>query len=171
MHTLIKEIDYGTPISTGTKMVTLEIDGQTVTVPEGTSIMRAAIQYRSQVIGIISMHSYGLRAFDQSDLATLKTFADYCGGAIERIRAEDEVANLHRQLLSTARRAGMEEVASSVLHNVGNVLNTTEADLDRIYRVNVKGVANCLRAGVEKMEMPPIEMPSTLGKPGNEAST
>ncbi|MFZ4767111.1 MAG: SDR family NAD(P)-dependent oxidoreductase [Roseimicrobium sp.] len=35
--------------------------------------------------------------------------------------------------------------------HVGNVLSTTETDLDRIYRVNVKGVANCLRAAVEKM--------------------
>ena len=32
--TLIKEIDYGTPNSTSTNMVTLEIDGQEITVPE-----------------------------------------------------------------------------------------------------------------------------------------
>ena len=41
--TLIKEIDYGTPNSTSTNLVTLEIDGQEVTVPEGTSIMNAAM--------------------------------------------------------------------------------------------------------------------------------
>ncbi len=42
--TLIKEKDYGTPPvhSLNNKMVTLEIDGQEITVPEGTSIMRAA---------------------------------------------------------------------------------------------------------------------------------
>ena len=44
---LIKEIDYGTPaprVPDGVQLatVTLTIDGQTVTVPEGTSIMRAA---------------------------------------------------------------------------------------------------------------------------------
>jgi len=32
--------------------------------------------------------------------------------------------NLHRQLLDTSRRAGMAEVASGVLHNIGNVLNS-----------------------------------------------
>jgi len=42
--TLIKETDYGTPKSTSPSMVTLEIDGQSVTVPEGTSIMRAAME-------------------------------------------------------------------------------------------------------------------------------
>jgi formate dehydrogenase major subunit len=41
---LIKEIDYGTPASKSEKMVTLTIDGFTVTVPEGTSIMRAAME-------------------------------------------------------------------------------------------------------------------------------
>ena len=42
--TLIKEKDYGTPAvhAVNNQTVTLEIDGQEVTVPEGTSIMRAA---------------------------------------------------------------------------------------------------------------------------------
>ena len=37
------EIDYGTPKSKAAKTVTLKIDGREVTVPEGTSIMRAAM--------------------------------------------------------------------------------------------------------------------------------
>ncbi len=41
--TLIKELDFGTPKSESTIMVALEIDGQSITVPEGTSIMRAAM--------------------------------------------------------------------------------------------------------------------------------
>ncbi len=41
---LIKEIDYGTPASRSDKMVTLTIDGNQVTVPEGTSIMRASME-------------------------------------------------------------------------------------------------------------------------------
>lgn len=46
---LIKEIDYGTPHSTSTNMVTLEIDGKSITVPEGTSIMNAAMQLGIQI--------------------------------------------------------------------------------------------------------------------------
>ena len=34
---LIQETDYGTPKSKSSVMVTLEIDGQSVTVPESTS--------------------------------------------------------------------------------------------------------------------------------------
>ena len=40
---LIHEVDYGTPASKSDKQVTLTIDGKPVTVPEGTSIMRAAM--------------------------------------------------------------------------------------------------------------------------------
>jgi PAS domain S-box-containing protein len=42
----------------------------------------------------------------------------------ERKKSETELENLHKQLLETSRQAGMAEVATSVLHNVGNVLNS-----------------------------------------------
>ncbi len=41
-----------------------------------------------------------------------------------RKEAESQLENLHKQLLDTSRQAGMAEVATSVLHNVGNVLNS-----------------------------------------------
>ena len=43
MH-LIKETDYGTPASKAEREVSLTIDGFDVTVPEGTSVMRAAME-------------------------------------------------------------------------------------------------------------------------------
>jgi len=42
----------------------------------------------------------------------------------ERKKWEAELELLHKQLLETSRHAGMAEVATSVLHNVGNVLNS-----------------------------------------------
>ncbi len=46
---LVQEVDYGTPRSKATKEVTLTIDGQPVTVPEGTSIMRAAMELGTKI--------------------------------------------------------------------------------------------------------------------------
>src|SRR5436190_22353353 len=46
---LVHEIDYGTPRSRADKTVALTIDGQTVTVPEGTSIMRAAAEFGTKI--------------------------------------------------------------------------------------------------------------------------
>lgn len=42
----------------------------------------------------------------------------------ERKRSEAALAKLNQDLLETSRRAGMAEVATGVLHNVGNVLNS-----------------------------------------------
>jgi C4-dicarboxylate-specific signal transduction histidine kinase len=42
----------------------------------------------------------------------------------ERKRAQGETERLQSELLETSRRAGQAEVASNVLHNVGNVLNS-----------------------------------------------
>jgi formate dehydrogenase major subunit len=46
---LVHEIDYGTPASKSETLVTLTIDGQQVTVPEGTSIMRAAMEMGTEI--------------------------------------------------------------------------------------------------------------------------
>src|ERR1700747_943285 len=46
---LVEETDFGTPKSKSEKLVTLNIDGQAVTVPEGTSIIRAAMQMGTQI--------------------------------------------------------------------------------------------------------------------------
>jgi signal transduction histidine kinase len=42
----------------------------------------------------------------------------------ERKKAELELREMHKQLLELSRKAGMAEVATNVLHNVGNVLNS-----------------------------------------------
>jgi PAS domain S-box-containing protein len=42
----------------------------------------------------------------------------------ERRRTQAQMENLQKQLLDTSRNAGMAEVATNVLHNVGNVLNS-----------------------------------------------
>jgi len=42
----------------------------------------------------------------------------------ERERAERELQRVHGQLVDASRQAGMAEVATGVLHNVGNVLNS-----------------------------------------------
>jgi formate dehydrogenase major subunit len=46
---LVPEIDYCTPEVAGGQMVSLTIDGEKITVPEGTSIMRAAMLKGTQI--------------------------------------------------------------------------------------------------------------------------
>jgi formate dehydrogenase major subunit len=46
---LVQEIDYGTPRARTEKTVTLTIDGASITVPDGTSIMRAAMELGTKI--------------------------------------------------------------------------------------------------------------------------
>ncbi|GGC53381.1 formate dehydrogenase subunit alpha [Chelatococcus reniformis] len=46
---LIKEIDFGTPIRVAEQQVTLTIDGESVTVPAGTSVMAAAMSLGTRI--------------------------------------------------------------------------------------------------------------------------
>ncbi len=59
---LIKETDFGTPASKSTQSVTLTIDGQPITVPAGTSVMRAAKMLETSIPKLCatdSLQSFG----------------------------------------------------------------------------------------------------------------
>lgn len=59
---LVHEIDYGTPLAKASAQVTLTVDGQCITVPEGTSIMRAAMEMGTQIPKLCStdmLESFG----------------------------------------------------------------------------------------------------------------
>jgi PAS domain S-box-containing protein len=63
-----------------------------------SSIMGVPLRRDENVIGLLSIQSYTLNAYTETDLRTLQALADHCGGAIERIRAEEEVGRLNREL-------------------------------------------------------------------------
>ena len=67
----------------------------------------------------------------------------------ERQRAEREVERVHKQLLTASHQAGMAEVATGVLHNVGNVLNSVNVSAglvtERLRTSRVSGLARLAR--------------------------
>jgi PAS domain S-box-containing protein len=63
----------------------------------------------------------------------------------ERRHAEEELERVHKQLLVASRQAGMAEVATNVLHNVGNVLNSVNVSAsivaERVRKSKCAGLA------------------------------
>ena len=55
------------------------------------SIIAVPIRHGSKVTGLLSIQSYTRNAYNRESLATLQALADYCGGALDRIRAETEL--------------------------------------------------------------------------------
>ena len=67
----------------------------------------------------------------------------------ERQRAEHQLADAHSQLVETSRQAGMAEVATGVLHNVGNVLNSVNVSATLVSdRVRHSKAENLLKASM-----------------------
>jgi PAS domain S-box-containing protein len=62
--------------------------------------------------------------------------------------AEAKLEEVHRELLIASREAGMSEVATSVLHNVGNVLNSVNVSTSLVkQKVQLSKIASVARAG------------------------
>ena len=70
------------------------------------------------------------------------TFTALIKDISERKKQENEKEILHKQLLDITRQAGKAEVATGVLHNVGNVLNSVNTSADqasqKIQNMNIK---------------------------------
>jgi PAS domain S-box-containing protein len=79
-------------------------------------------------------------------------FYGYGRDITARRQAEEEMRRLHQELIEISRQAGMAEVATNVLHNVGNVLNSINVacsvvtDMVRKSRItNVARISELLR--------------------------
>ncbi len=62
------------------------------------SLMYVPVRKDSEAIGLLSIQSYTLNAYTEEDLDTLQALANFCGGALERIRAEAALAESDERL-------------------------------------------------------------------------
>jgi len=69
------------------------------------SIMYVPMRREGRPVGVLSIQSYTVDAYSQEDLRTLQALADYCAGAVERIRTEQALQQreaLNRTIVTTA---------------------------------------------------------------------
>ncbi len=107
------------------------LDGRIIP-PEERERFWAKLQLDQEVVGFATiLHRRDGARVEVSINARLKTDSDgqpACEGTIEdwtdRREAQREVERLHQQLVLASRQAGMAEVASGVLHTLGNVLTS-----------------------------------------------
>ena len=100
------EIDYGTPASDAQQQVTLEIDGVDVTVPAGTSLMRAAVQAGVNVPKLCatdSLKSFGSCRLCLVEIEGRRGFPASCTTPAEagmKVRTQtDKLADLRRGVM------------------------------------------------------------------------
>ena len=78
-------------------------------------------------VGIIALQATRIISRGRNLRRTNRALA---GEVEERKRIQAEVEQAQKQLLEASRQAGMAEVATDVLHNVGNALNSVNVSAD-----------------------------------------
>jgi len=127
----------------------LPFAGRTVIVTGGGSGIGQAI---ATLFGARGAH-VGILDLASAD-ATVQAIAGDGGTAVHvqcDVSKQDDVSRAFAELQERFGPLDILVNSAGVAH-VGTVEQTTEADLDRIYAVNVKGVYNCLKLGVLGMK-------------------
>lgn len=75
-----------------------------------------------EAIGVLAL--FAKHAISNEEDALLEGIANTTSQVIQMAMAEEELERTHKRLIVTSHQAGMAEVATDVLHNVGNVLNS-----------------------------------------------
>ena len=100
------QADYGTPKSTSTELVTLSVDGVEVTVPEGTSVMRAAAESGVKIPRLCAtdqLKSFGSCRVCLVEIEGRRGFPASCTTTVEagmEVKTQsDEIAKLRRNVM------------------------------------------------------------------------
>jgi PAS domain S-box-containing protein len=105
--------------------------------PLGISAMLdAPLHLGGQVAGVLCHEHIGpVRSWTTDEETFALAAANLVSNALEvaeRKRAQAEREALHQQLVMASRQSGMAEIATNVLHNVGNVLNSVNVSTSLI---------------------------------------
>lgn len=72
------------------------------------SIMSVPIKHRNEIVGLLSIQSYEVSAYDEASLNGLVALAEHCGEAVNRIRTEEsfrESKERYRELFENSKDA------------------------------------------------------------------
>lgn len=125
-----------------------------------TRHMRAYLLVTSVVLAMLLLSAAWQLRRNHRVLAQLNSQLHEANELLEqRVRERtQELRDAQNELVSTARRAGMAEIASNVLHNVGNILNSVNVSADlvasRLRNSCTRGLARAadlLRANEEEL--------------------
>jgi signal transduction histidine kinase len=93
-----------------------------------------AIQQGLREMRLVAERQAALEALNESiELRVIERTRELELEILERKEAEAQLEVAHKQLVDTSRRAGMAEVATGVLHNIGNVLNSVNISATLVF--------------------------------------
>ncbi|MDJ0841798.1 MAG: ATP-binding protein [Acidobacteriota bacterium] len=93
-------------------------------LPMPKTMLAMALPLDGKLVGLLFIENMtDPNAFGESDVRKLMRFREHTISAIARARALEETLAAQKALVEASHNAGMAEIASNVLHEIGNVLN------------------------------------------------
>jgi signal transduction histidine kinase len=110
--------------------------------------------------GVITTRAAGELSLLSADLNQMS--AQLAAREAERKQAAIKEAELQSELLAVSRMAGMAEVATGVLHNVGNVLNSLNVSVSTVGEALKQSKVSSLKRTMEMIQQHPDGLPGLL---------
>lgn len=115
-----------------------------------SEVLRRVIDEKSMISIEHTQGAKGLESFHEVRLVPLlhDQVVAISRNITERKSAEAKLEQMHKQLADASRQAGMAEIATNVLHNVGNVLNSVNVSAnlvtDNVRKSKISGLAKAM---------------------------
>lgn len=91
---------------------------------------------KTKILGAIVIQSYSDSfCYDEKDNALLESISEQIAFAIEYKNAENDLLSAQNELLEKAHKAGMADIASDTIHNLGNILNSVKTSNEMINEI------------------------------------
>jgi PAS domain S-box-containing protein len=116
------------------------------------SIMCVPLRREGQAVGVMSIQSYTPQAYTGADLWALQALADYCGGALERIRATDALREAHATLERRVqeRTAELQAANAALQESEGRATAILHAITESILLIDAEGTILAVNAAMAR---------------------
>ena len=96
-------------------------------LPMPESMLAMTIMLQDRLEGVLILDNMtDPQAFQRSDVKKLTRFREHAVSAVAKAKMLRDLEGAQKQLVEAAHTAGMAELATSVLHNLGNTLNSVK---------------------------------------------
>ncbi len=96
-------------------------------LPEPESVIAMTVPLNGELAALLALDNpTDPEAFQTSDVKKLTRFREHAVSAVSKAKVFKDLVETQRKLVEAAHTAGMAEIAASVLHNMGNTLNSVK---------------------------------------------